>query len=61
MMTFSLQVVWITANDEVNKRVFHVSNCDNIGEAVTCIGDEIQTDEAFAGTKDIIVTTEIGD
>ena len=61
MMTFSLQVVWITANDEVEKRIFHVSDCDNIGEAVTSIGDAIQADEAFAGTKDIIISTEIHD
>lgn len=60
-MTFSLQVVWIMANDAVNKRTFHVADCDNIGEAVTAIGDAIQADEAFAGTKDIIISTEIRD
>lgn len=59
MMTFSLQVVWIMANGTLNQRIFHVSDCDNIGEAITSIGDAIQADEAFAGARDIIISTEI--
>lgn len=61
MMTFSLQVVCIKANGTLDKRIFHVSDCENIGEAVTAIGDAIQADEAFAGAKDIIISTEIHD
>lgn len=59
MMTFFLQVVCIMANGTLDNRIFHVSDCDSIGEAITAVGDAIQADEIFVGAKDIIISTEI--